>query len=232
MEHPIIFSTEMVKAIFGGRKTMTRRVVKDPRRPSRERDAFLSGSAGKPSMADLQAEAELCKDIKPNFPCPYGQVGDLLWVRESWRVESFMEGEAMLFSFKDGQTMEELNTDNFNYEEWYERVAIQSTEDAEKAHSKQNAEGIYTWDISQSPCRWRPSIFMPRWASRLTLEITEVRVERLQEITTQDVWDEGCRTQNMTILPFIDLWDSLNAKRGYGWDKNPWVWVIRFKVGG
>lgn len=73
--------------------------------------------------------------------------------------------------------------------------------------------------------RWTPSIFMPRWASRILLEIVKVRVERIQEITLQDMWAEGMDTPTQFEL----LWDSLNAKRGYGWSKNPWVWVLEFR---
>ena len=85
--------------------------------------------------------------------------------------------------------------------------------------------------------RWRPSIFMPRWASRLTLRITSVRVERVQEIPEADARAEGFKDVvgkyargDEARIWFAELWDIINAARGFGWDANPWVWVVGFEV--
>ena len=161
-EHPILFSTEMVKAILDGRKTMTRRVIKDP-----------------------------YKYITIPHPSPYGQVGDKLWVRETWT--QFPDGESVVYK----------------------------------------ADGKPYFNV------WKPSIFMPHKFSRITLEITNIRVERLQEINTKrhdevakEGWPFGYTGLSIEKAPvelFAELWDSINLKRGYSWGSNPWVWVIEFK---
>lgn len=97
------------------------------------------------------------------------------------------------------------------------------------------------WERSHGGIHWKPSIHMARWASRITLEITGVRVERLQEISDDDALAEGCvstavvnetkddYTGEYANEQYARLWDSLNSKRGYSWESNPWVWVIEFK---
>jgi hypothetical protein len=206
-ERPIIFNTENVKAILEGRKTQTRRVIKHPEKYDHIRDCA--------------------------FCCPYGQVGDRLWVREAFVIETDVTEEPSGRPFK------------YDYE-WGLLIP----------HYKATDPDPELVDEEDRKIGWRPSIHMPRWASRITLEITEIRVERLQEITDSDIAQEGIEitfhkpgdfgidnpcTTGVVDLPnghrvystarecWIRLWDSLNAKRGYSWESNCWVWVISFK---
>ena len=141
--------------------------------------------------------------------CPYGQVGDLLRVKET-------------FMFNKGADVRES---------WvgtkYEAVL------GEPPHYLYRADDTDEVHRQERWFKWRPSLFMPRKASRITLEITEVRAERLQEITIEDVLAEGISQDAIyagdAFLHFGNLWNRLNAKRGYSWDKNKWVWPISFK---
>ena len=203
-EHPIIFSTEMVRAILSGRKTHTRRVMK-PQPTFDGVDWIRFGD-----------------DIRQNWclDCPFGKIGDRLWVRETWGAVSQTEESAPLEECKI-EYRADLPSGSTDYPgEW----------PADEARGS---------DIAP---KWRPSIHMPRWASRITLEIVKVRVERVQEISLEDSKAEGMPAYSMAMgvlsdnppdprWKFIGLWNSINAKRGFGWDSNPWVWVIEFKRG-
>lgn len=258
-ERPILFSTEMVKAILreDSPKTQTRRVMSpQPLAVTKNAGCVIVSDAGermsewwtfdRKTMLEIEArrlaryrvhygfdyEEELKKyrrwvkkwtglgdkyergEIEENF-CPYGKPGDRLWVRETWAtIKEYDELSPSKITLYDRPPM-------LAYAEW--------TGAAREA---------------QWRGRWRPSIHMPRWASRLTLEITEVRVERVQEISESDAlaegidntwkhasWldDSGIWQPHTPITWFAGLWDSINLKRGYGWDSNPWVRCITFK---
>ena len=136
--------------------------------------------------------------------CPYGRPGYLLWVREAWRT----------LPIYDARKPTDLATN----------TAIQYAVDGAVVNGPAPADG---WG------RLRPGMFMPRWASRINLEITEVRVERLQDISYQDVMAEGIsgkdlfRAQVDAPEAFRKLWESINGNKS--WAGNPWVWVVEFK---
>ncbi len=223
---PIIFSSSMVRSIRCGNKTQTRRVIKSQ-----------------------PTESGPCQVI-----CPYGEVGELLWVRENWRVGAWDENGALVcVDYLSGGFSNYLQTPE-DYD--FEKLWIQSCDDAEKAGLKTDADGQYSWEKGASPCRKRPSIFMPRWASRLSLKITGLRAERVQEISDDDAIAEGMfftdygkdkfgnqlegwsfqktkrweQCLGSARFAFGNLWNSINGKRGAGWNGNPWVWVIEFEV--
>jgi hypothetical protein len=188
-EHPILFSTDMVKALLEGRKTQTRRVIK----------------------LDLKQhwfDEPILDDKEKIRYCPYGQVGDRLWVREIFKYIDFDLRDAGKLPHR---TKIEYKSDGFT--KW-----VTATTDTQIV----------------IPDKWRPSIFMPRWASRITLEITGIRVQRVQEICLCDIEAEGIPDDRATynaplqIAKYQNLWDSINGKK-YPWESNPWVWVIEFK---
>jgi hypothetical protein len=141
--------------------------------------------------------------------CPYGVSRDRLWVRETWAFNMF-----------DIQLVD----------------AFEIKYLADSHIKRFPCGGRLTFDKYCDPkklYRNRPSIFMPRWASRITIEIIDIRVEKLQDISEEDAKAEGVTPPYPTAshkVEFQNLWNTINAKRGYSWDTNPWVWVIEFKV--
>jgi len=208
-ERPILFSGAMVRAILDGRKTVTRRMAKPVRHPD-------LGNIYAPGTLVLEKEPQHVIDRA----CPFGQPGDRLWVRETWQgpLVSSDEQEADPSWFKDMKRYQN------------------------PAHCTYRASGDSCEHFDPDDnycCNWRPSIHMPRWASRILLEVTDVRVERLQDITYEQAVAEGIhRDHRMWFATdedgiahkypqsaFRDLWIST----GGDWDTNPWVWAIEFK---
>ncbi|MDX7275307.1 morphogenetic protein [Serratia marcescens] len=187
-ERPVIFNGEMVHAILDGRKTQTRRVI-NPQPTLSERTGFNWNGAA-------YGIGSTYRDTVRNFAncfkvCPFGQVGDRLWVRETWAPES-------------------IDAEDGSYSPDYRATA-----------NGQPLDG-----------RWTPSIHMPRWASRILLEITGVRVERLNDISDGDAIREGCSAADMKSGDcvsdvFARLWSSIYGEES--WRANPWVWVIEFR---
>lgn len=200
-ERPILFPAPMVKALLADLKTQTRKNVK----------TTVSEYIKEPRSG-------ICRhpdDPFASIACPYGQPGDRLWVKETWKADQIWdaarpldipEGEAILYTADEHAT----------------RVVP------------------YGWG------RWRPSIFMRRWMSRLTLELTDVRVERLNEISEEDAIAEGIDVfsdgagytvplpdgklgpwQRNPVDAYRNIWESINGAGS--WSANPWVWALTFR---
>jgi hypothetical protein len=240
-ERPIIFSGESVRTILDGRKTQTRRVITN----SGGNDVHIDRLLGEWSLSEHPVSYEEAKASfddyypwrptrgpKPGdwlwtlqtdvddtachvFRCPHGVPGDVLWVRETWQHLEYGGDDIVVYRAT-------CINDCFGWspgEGVIEQIKIKS---------------------------WRPSIHMPKWACRLRLRVTDVRVERVQEISEEDARAEGCvcDVEIERQLPggepadytglyaterFEEGWDALNAKRGFGWAKNPWVWALTFE---
>ena len=210
---PIIMDTESVNAILDGRKTQTRRVVKpqplwvgDPNTPFKTNDANPKGI----------------------IKCPYGQIGDRLWVKET-----FLKYQLLLARKGNRHTPD-------YYEEWYDGEFAYKADGYTTVESFKKDKIIMTdgcLDCEVDGNKWKSPLCMPRSLSRLTIEITNIKVERLQDITEKDAIAEGVEPilvppdggSQPYIEGYAELWDKINAKRGYSWDSNPFVWVIEFK---
>lgn len=197
-EHPILFSADMVRAILEGRKTQTRRIMKPQPHPlvqaveRHNKSTYL----GKIHLNEWQNE------IRGGWKCPYGESGELLWVRETFTNDANNQEKPI----------------------WVYKADAPN----------------YTLNSGQ---RWKPSIHMPRIASRITLEIEDIRAERLQDISEEDAIAEGIEIFGIAwkiyhknhdyytqepIIAYKSLWQTINGWES--WDQNPWVWVIKFKI--
>lgn len=255
-ERPIPLYGHEVRATLEGQKTQTRRVVN-----WRDVEPGLNlGFSGLQAVDQdsrgwvLTSMGGSCWEERcAPTPCPFGVPGDRLWVLETWGYR------------RTKWTMNDV----------FDLVGIEYRADGEKVDHRRNhgdRDGLpaqrpqredehqcdYGCYLKSYWSQWRPSIFMPRWASRLTLEVKAVRVERLQEISREDAAAEGvCWAAEQSPAPswvtpsnwpeqnFARLWDSINyraasdqdpigkitsnAKRGHSWESNPWVWVVEFE---
>ncbi|MEV1669113.1 hypothetical protein ABZQ64_02195 [Pseudomonas aeruginosa] len=213
-ERPILFTGPMVRAILEGRKTVTRRVMKP-------QPDFL-GSMVDPNTPFKTLDAGLHARIT----CPYGEPGDRLWVREAWHVGKPHDKTA------PADILAPLLAEGRGITVLYTAGGWQSVGPAGRE------EPIYPDDqpLPDWAGKGRPSIHMPRWASRILLELTAVRVERLQDISEEQARAEGypaereCETGGSGLdawLWFRSLWGEINGPEAF--TANPWVWVIEFK---
>lgn len=287
-EHPILFSSEMVRAILNGRKTQTRRIIKPQPVPlyskGIDRFEYSDGWWWPTSHSGVQAAWRPAR-----YRCPYGVPGNqdwssgippidgwyivqelgIVWLRRVlpqdypglavapglvWGRDEYDDPEAI--------EIEGLSIDTIRWKRLGDRLWVRETwgavsrpglvacclEDCEIQYRADLPSGCTDypgrWPADEArgnpdAPKWRASIHMPRWASRITLDVLKVRVERVQEISEVDIIAEGFPWRGigaelqMGYQPlgvwFRTLWDSIHAKRGYSWDANPWVFVVDFK---
>lgn len=251
-DRPILFSAPMVRALLAGTKTQTRRIVK----------GLIGEDHHAPHGPVLWVSEDECFPLPSDAAvrcCPYGQPGDRLWVRETWRIGSFREADG---AYPNRVALDYAATPELVRTPWlhpsaesWTKLYSQSHKDCTRAAASgstdiwEDGDG-WGWEHGKSPCRWRPSIHMPRWASRITLEITGVRVERLNDISEADAIAEGIKPSSGNIkgwvCPLVDckagqlairvqdprsayggLWEIINGPGS--WAANPWVWVVEFR---
>lgn len=226
-ERPILFSAPMVRAILDGRKTQTRRIVKSPISPITTRVRSYLNRVGAIVYGCVFGKSEEIFEMS-GMRCPYGNPGDRLWARETWgNVAHHIDDNGDLRKWNPDRPAKKVNELKFG-------VGYYS------GHIIYRADGEFEWcnDYGEQSSCWHPSIHMPRSASRITLEITNIRVERLQDISEEDAKAEGCdNSQSDAAISvgwfekparaFRRLWESINGTES--WDANPWVWVIEFK---
>lgn len=234
---PVLFNTEMVRAIMNGTKSCTRRIIKPNSIIGLKPDKCRTGMP-----EELVQEKKLlfipycnmtdCELVQSAYKQKY-EVGDILYVRETWqcwrahRYEANADirfragGEGVRLEFANGNTD---SVDRFDYDNFVNKWFSHNGE-------------------------WKPSLFMPKQAARIFLKVTGVRAERLQDITEKQAIKEGCQAGSFeyqgavwgqedfdewtAVDAFKEVWNSTIDKKEsdrYGWDANPWVWVYEFEV--
>lgn len=227
-ELPILFSAPMVRASLADRKTHTRRVVQ----PQLDLGLYLDWQ----EMPPLNGKTRF-RRVGADYPdtekddgivCPYGQPGDRLWVREAWRSAESLD-------HLSGSAMAEACLEAGYQRPW---APIEYVADGERVNWKHTGTPLHAGP--PKPGRYRHGRFMPRWASRITLEVTGIRVERLQDISEADAIAEGLLPDRdgwrgaedlpwfaSPVAAYRSLWESINGAGS--WDANPWVWVVEFR---
>ena len=234
-ERPILFSAPMVTALLDGRKTQTRRIVK--RQPVRMSSRFIGDKAewwywkGGAKLVGLGYGADYVHTQRDAFEaacracCPYSQIGERLWVKATFMM------------FERAETMVSNAGGPFRPNGEYIPGGVGYRADLDECGQVPVTDGKLTvWRTPKGP--WRPSLFMPRALSRLTLEITDVRVQRVEDINEEDAIAEGMLDREAAKkaggghfltprLRFLNLFYDINKRAPR--DANPWVWALTFK---
>ena len=247
IERPILFSAPMIRAILDGRKTQTRRILKVQPPDERFQVCTLFDSTAREDKKKIGKShwcrvdgLEILEAGKEYFKSPYGLVGDRLWVREAWLPDPPVD----------------VPGDDFEYYDFTDGTLHNWNALPEKYRNPKHIIYQASWD-KPDEYKWIPSIHMFRWASRITLEIKSLKIQRLQDLSEEDAKSEGiveltkdgklwkyglANHEDLPLIPdwpwtewkhtakeaFARLWDSINPGI-HDWHGNPWVWVIEFK---
>ncbi len=222
---PINFGPEMILTIADNRKTQTRRPIKNISENTHHVERNEDGSFGFmfSSYGVINGKAFIgdgWEDIMPKY-----QPGDILWCREQWRIGAWdLRRDSIAVDYK---------VDYFSRLDWLEisdevklhQYVDQVKKRADKKGVRRQPDGSLKWIPGYSPDYWRPAKHMPPETARYFLEVTDVKAERLQDISLDDMIAEGVYTKDS----FINIWNTYYIYKDYGWDTNPWVWVYSFK---
>lgn len=231
---PILFQTEMVQAILDGRKTQTRRTKGLEKLTNQYFQSLVHHATGRFTFVEIGNHSPKNEDVM-EVKCPYGKPGDLLYVRENWRLYNYdLEEDELTIEYQSGGG-NDFSFGEFGYDYLLEWVA--------KQQFKLEIKGLVEEDPNNpdrvlfiQPIPWSPSIHLPKVLSRLWLMVEEIRVERVQDTSRGDAMEEGCPFPNLNgkaertdpVDWFCDLFNSINGPES--WKSNPWVWVVKFRV--
>lgn len=227
-ERPIIFTTNMVRSILDGRKTQTRRIIKARDQPYLETEidevAFSPVNGWCVRRPFITQESMTCYEVTQTFKCPYGQPGDILYVKETFRKYNHITQEGGLL----GESVLEYKADGHG-------ALVEHDGDGCIIYKKNGEEKLISWTSPR---------FMPKEAARTWLQVTDIRVERVQDISEEDAMAEGVEKYHNTdwykrygsddhwcataYASYAYLFETINGKDA--WNANPWVWVITFRV--
>ncbi len=227
-KRPILFNSQMVRAILAGKKTQTRRPVK-----------FV------PALGEPDYWCPLYKDRPGDFRSmvgeasrysPFGNIGELLWVRETWAISAAVR--CSIESVCPDEVVDYEGDIPSSRPEDLVRVGESCQIFSEPWVLRWRADYFEDDTREDRGFKWRPAIHMPQWASRLTLKITGIDVQRVKDISDDDARDEGVWFpkkettwyEGKWAARFLDEWDWIYADRDLGWKNNPWVWVLKFEI--
>ena len=231
-EKPILFTAEMILAIREGRKTVTRRVIDLP-------DDVIWDFTGVMKDGSYRFSHQGDKDLIDGlcFRKSRYQVGDLPWVKETFLIMDWANRDRVESDHSDIHIQYKASDSNYRPDSpryighSVKKRCPEFINDAVRIYLREVKKSKHAWRLP-----WISSRFMPKWAARTWLEVVSVRPERLQDITLGEICKEGLAKSIYDFKPvqagldaWIELWDSINAKRGYPWEINPWCWVLSFK---